>query len=82
MNYYQHSYNLRSEKTGRAFSTRPVNLTRVDRLGGMTLDEDLWARCEHLCTVSHARVMSLPMERKRRMMDRRLYEAGMTGRVK
>jgi hypothetical protein len=48
----------------------------------MTLEEDLWALCEHLCTVPHARVMSLPMERKRRMMDRRLYEAGMTGRVK
>jgi hypothetical protein len=82
MSYYEHYYNPKGEKTLRAYSTRPVNLRRFDRLGWMTLEEDLWALCEHLCTVPHARVMSLPMERKRRMMDRRLYEAGMTGMVK
>ena len=82
MSYYEHYYNLKGEKTLRAHSTRPLNLSRFDRIRWMTMEDDLWALCEHLCTVPHARVMSLPMESKRRMMDRRSYEAGMTGMVK
>jgi hypothetical protein len=82
MSYYEHYYNLKGEKTLRAYSTRPLNLSRFDRIGWMTSEEDLWALCEHLCTVPHSRVMTLPMEAKRRMMDRRSFEAGMTGRVK
>ena len=82
MSYYEHYYNLKGEKTLRAHSTRPLNLSRFDRIRWMTMEEDLWALCEHLCTVPHARVMSLPMESKRRLMDRRSYEAGMTGMVK
>jgi len=82
MSYYEHYYNLKGEKTLRAYSTRPVNLKRFDHLGWMTSEEDLWVLCEHLCVVPHSRVMTLPMERKRRKMDRRSYEAGMTGLVK
>ena len=82
MSYYEHYYNLKGEKTLRAHSTRPLNLTRFDRRAWMTTEENLWDICEHLCGVPHARVMTLPMERQRRMMDQRLYEAGMTGMVK
>jgi hypothetical protein len=42
----------------------------------------LWEICAHLCVVAHSRVMTPPAERKRRRMDRRLYEAGMFGAVK
>jgi hypothetical protein len=48
----------------------------------MTAEEDLWEICEYLCTIPHSRVMTPPAERKRRRMDRRLYEAGMVGTVK
>lgn len=82
MSYFEHYYNLKGEKTLRAFSTRPVNLTRFDRINWMTMEDDLWELCEYLCTVPHSRVMTLPMERKRRLMDRRSYEAGMTGMLK
>ena len=82
MSYFEHYYNLRGEKTLRAYSTRPLNLGRFDRLGWMTMEENLWMICEHLVTVPHTRVMSLPMERKKRRMDRRLYVAGMTGMLK
>ena len=82
MSYYEHYYNLRGEKTLRAFSTRPLNLKRFDRSNWVTMEDNLWELCEHLCTVPHSRVMTLPMETKRRMMDRRLYEAGMTGMTK
>ena len=81
MSYFEHYYNPEGEKTLRAFS-RPVNLSRFDCINWMTTEDDLWEICEYLCTIQHSRVMTLPLERKRRRMDRRLYEAGMTGAVK
>jgi hypothetical protein len=82
MSYYEHYYNPAGEKTLRAYSTRPVNLKRFDRMNWMTAEEDLWEICEYFCVVPHSRVMPPQAERKRRRMDRRLYEAGMVGAVK
>jgi hypothetical protein len=82
MSYYEHYYNPAGEKTLRAYSTRPINLKRFDRMNWMTTEEDLWEVCEYLCAVQHSRVMPPQAERKRRRMDRRLYEAGMVGAVK
>ncbi len=81
MSYFDHYYNPRGEKTLRGFS-RPVNLKRFDRTGWMTREDDLWDICEYLCIIPHSRVMTSRMERRRRRMDRRLYEAGMVGAVK
>jgi hypothetical protein len=81
MSYFDHYYNPRGEKTLRGFS-RPVNLKRFDRTGWMTREDDLWDICEYFCIIPHSRVMTLQMERKRRRMDRRLYEAGMVGAEK
>ena len=82
MSYFEHYYNPVGEKTLRAYSTRPVNLQRFDRMSWMTAEEDLWEICEYLCVVRHSRLMTPQMERQRRRMDRRLYEAGMVGMVK
>src|SRR5215470_15003100 len=82
MSYYEHYYNPAGEKTLRAYSTRPVNLKRFDRINWMTTEEDLWELCEYFCDTPHSRVMPPQAERKRRRMDRRLYEAGMVGAVK
>ena len=81
MSYFEHYYNLRGEKTLRMFS-RPINLKRFDRINWMTTENDLWEICEYFCTIPHSRVMSLQLERKRRRMDHRLYEAGLVGAVK
>jgi hypothetical protein len=81
VSYFEHYYNPAGEKTLRAFSTRPVNLRRFDRVQWMTREEYLWDICEYLCTVAHTRLMSAPQERKRRRMDRRSYEAGMVGGI-
>lgn len=81
MSYFDHYYNPRGEKTLRAFS-KPVNLKRFDRINWMTTEYDLWEICEYFCTIPHSRVMTLQMERKRRQMDRRLFEAGFVGAVK
>jgi hypothetical protein len=78
MSYFEHYYNLKGEKTLRAFS-RPVNLSRFDRMNWMTAEEDVWEIPEYLTTIPHTKILAT----KRRMyMDKRLYAAGLVGRVK
>ncbi len=77
MSYFEHYYNLRGEKTLRAFS-RPVNLSRFDRLNWMTAEEDLWEIPEYLTTIRHTPILNT---NQRMYMDRRLYRAGLVGRV-
>jgi len=81
ISYFEHYYNVAGEKTLRAFS-RPVNLSRFDQLGWMTTEEDLWVIGEYLGTISHTSILTHAMSRKRRLIDRRLYEAGLVGAVK
>jgi hypothetical protein len=81
MSYFEHYYNPQGEKTLRTFS-KPVSLKRFDRINWMTTEDDLWEVCEYFYTIPHSRVMTLQMERKRRRMDQRLYEAGMVGAIK
>ena len=80
MSYFDHYYNPRGEKTLRAFS-KPVSLRRFDHLNWMTTGDDLWEICDYFCAAPHSRIMTLRMERKRRRMDRRLYDAGFVGAV-
>ncbi len=82
MSYFEHYYNLEGEKTLRGYSTRPVNLKRFDARQWMTTEDDLWDVCEYFCVIPHTRLLLPRAERKRRRMDRRLYEAGMHGMVK
>ncbi|HZS07588.1 MAG TPA: hypothetical protein VFD58_22325 [Blastocatellia bacterium] len=81
MSYFAHYYNPAGELTLRAFSTRPVNLSRFDRINWMTMEEDLWEVCNYFCTVPHSQVLPPEMPRKRLKLDRRLYEAGRVGAV-
>jgi hypothetical protein len=76
ISYFEHYYNLRGEKTLRAYSTRPVNLRRFDAIGWMSADRDLWEIPEYLCVIAHTRVITPQMERSLARMDRRLFEAG------
>jgi len=78
MSYFEHYYNLEGEKTLRAFS-RPVNLSRFDRLNWMTAEEDLWAIPEYLTTIAHTRILRT---NRRMYMGKRLYRAGLVGTVK
>lgn len=81
MSYYEHYYNRTGEKTLRTYS-RPVNLSRFDYLNWMTAEEDLWVIPEYLYTIAHTPILRPELERKRRRIDRRLYEAGLVGAVK
>jgi len=81
MSYFPHYYNLKGEKTLRAFSTRPVNLRRFDEQRWMASEEDVWYIPEHLCVVAHTPVVSSRQIRRLSRMDQRLFDAGLVGRV-
>jgi hypothetical protein len=80
MSYFEHYYNLRREKTLRTYS-RPVNLRRFDRRSWMTAEEDIWYVPEYLCEVAHTPLLDRTQIRNLTRMDRRLFEAGLRGRV-
>jgi hypothetical protein len=79
MSYFPHYYNLRGEKTLRAYS-RPVNLARFDRLGWMSSEEDVWYIPEYLTGIPHIRLFTPAQLRRITPMDPLLYAAGMVGR--
>jgi hypothetical protein len=80
MSYFEHYYNLRREKTLRNYS-RPVNLERFDAIHWMTAEEDVWAIPEYLTTIRHTPLLRAP-SRKLGRVDRRLFEAGLVGRIR
>jgi len=79
MSYFEHYFNLRREKTLRKYS-RPVNLSRFDRIGWMTAEEDLWTVSEHLVVIPHTPLLSNGYDRRLSRVDARLFEAGKVGR--
>ena len=79
MSYFEHYFNLRREKTLRRYS-RPVNLSRFDRIGWMTAEEDLWTVSEHLVVIPHVPLLSNGQHRRLSRVDARLFEAGKLGR--
>jgi len=78
ISYFEHYYNLKGEKTLRAYS-RPVNLKRFDSISWMTSEEDVWAIPEHLVVIPHIPLLTPGMERKLARMDARLFAAGQVG---
>jgi hypothetical protein len=80
MSYFEHYYNLRREKTLRNYS-RPVNLERFDGICWMTASEDVWAIPEYLLTIRHTPLLRPTQVSKLGRVDRRLFSAGLVGRV-
>jgi len=81
MSYFMHYYNLKGEKSLRAFSTRPVQLRRFDRRGWMASEADVWYIPEYLGEIDHTDVLTSAQIKRLTKMDRRLFEAGKYGRV-
>jgi hypothetical protein len=77
LSYFEHYYNLDGEKTLRAYS-RPVNLSRFDKINWMTSEEELWTMPEYLLGISHTPIAHVT---RRMYMDDRLYKAGLVGRA-
>ncbi|HEY7511631.1 MAG TPA: hypothetical protein VIG50_15330 [Vicinamibacteria bacterium] len=78
--YVEAYFNLRREKTLRRYS-RPVDLSRFDRHGWMTADEDLWYVPEFLVGVRHYRLLTPRQEARLAPVDGRTFAAGLLGRA-
>jgi hypothetical protein len=81
MSYFEHYFNLRRERTLRAYAG-PVNLARLDGCGWMTSEEDVWCVAEALVGAKHYELFSHKVARGLPRLDRRSFEAGKYGRVK
>jgi len=80
MSYFEHYYNLRREKTLRRYS-RPVDLSRFDRAGWMTAEDDVWLIPEYLTTIRHTPILPGRLAARLGRVDRRLFAAGLVGLV-
>lgn len=78
MSYFDNYYNLLGERTLRAFS-RPVDLSRFDHLEWMTTEKPVWFIAEHLCHISHTRLVTDVQEKRLTRLDKRAHAAGLTG---
>lgn len=81
MSYFEHYYNLKGEKTLRAYS-RPVALRRFDPIEWRTSEREVWPIPEHLVEIPHTPLLPPVLHSRRFRMDPRLYEAGLTGTAK
>jgi len=79
LSYFEDYYNDDGERTLRAYASRPVDLSRFDRIGWMTAEEDLWVIGDHLTAIRHTPLVPGAYARRRSWMPRRPYEAGYHG---
>jgi hypothetical protein len=80
MSYFDGYFNLRGERTLRAWAG-PVNLARFDRSrpDWMTTEGDVWWIAEHLLEIPHTRLLRPAMVRALSRVDRRALAAGRVG---
>jgi hypothetical protein len=78
MSYFDGYFNLRGERTLRAFSG-PVSLARFDRQGWMTAEDEVWYIAEHLVHIPHRQLLTPAMARGLHRLDARSLAAGMSG---
>lgn len=81
LSYFDHYYNLRGERTLRAYSV-PVSLARLDSKQWMTAEEDLWCVTDLLVQARHFPLFPHAVARSLPRLDKRSFQAGMTGWTK
>ena len=80
ISYFEHYFNHSREKTLRNYS-RTVDLSRFDRIGWMTAEDDLWVIAEHLAKIPHVALLRNGARRRIARVDDRLFAAGLVGRA-
>lgn len=80
MSYFDVYFNLRKERSLRTFS-RPVNLSRFDRMAWMTTEKPLWFVSDYLFTISHYKLLRAGMARRLHRLDDRSFRAGCVDRA-
>jgi hypothetical protein len=81
VSYFEHYYNLRGERTLRAYAG-PVNLARLDTQHWMTAEDDVWCVPELLIAARHYPLLPDKVARALPRLDRRSFQAGLHGWVK
>jgi hypothetical protein len=81
LSYFEHYYNLRGERTLRAYS-RTVHLSQLDSQHWMTADDDVWCVPEALIAARHYVLMPDSVARALPRVDHRSFRAGKHGWVK
>lgn len=81
LSYFEHYYNLRGERTLRAYS-EAVDLSRLDPQGWMTSQENVWCVPEMLIAARHYPLLPERVARSLPRLDRRSFAAGMHGWMK
>ncbi|HEV2045888.1 MAG TPA: hypothetical protein VGQ95_04745 [Chthoniobacterales bacterium] len=81
VSYFNIYFNLRGERTLRRYS-RPVNLSRFDRLNWMTTEKPIWFIAEHLCEIPHTSLLTSTMEKNLTRLDPRSIRGEMVGHRK
>ena len=81
LSYFENDYNLRGERTLRAYSV-PVNLSRLDGKNWMTSEEDVWSVTDLLIDARHFDLVPDKVARSLPRVDRRSFQAGLHGSVK
>ncbi len=81
LSYFEQYYNLRGERTLRAYS-RAVNLSQLDGQRWMTAEEDVWCVPEALIAARHYALVPDAVSRALPRIDRRSFEAGKYGWMK
>jgi hypothetical protein len=79
MSYFDDYFNLSGDRSLRAFATKPVNLSRFDRLNWMTTDGDVWFVAEHLVDVPHTKLLTSAQVKMLVRVGHRRLKSGMVG---
>jgi hypothetical protein len=78
LSYFEDYYNLRGERTLRTYS-RPVNLSRFDRLDWTTTEEPIWFIMEYLVEIPHTPLITTAQRKALYRLDRLAMNAGLLG---
>lgn len=78
LSYFEDYYNGRGERTLREYS-RPVDLSRFDRLQWMTSERPIWFVPKHLCEIGHIRLITRSQASALVRLDRLSMQAGLIG---
>ncbi|MEK6963403.1 MAG: hypothetical protein AABX70_03180 [Nanoarchaeota archaeon] len=62
MTYFDEYFDSKGKKNLRTYS-KPINLSRFDKLNWMTSKEDIWYIPEYLCDVPHTKILTQSMLR-------------------
>ncbi len=81
MSYFEDYFNWDGERSLRAYS-RPLSLTRFDRIDWMTAEGDLWPVVEWLAVAHHTPLIGRSVARRLPRVDGRSFQSGVLGAPK